>query len=243
MFERPKNNDPTSRTSRFRRRRFRIVEGLLDRIISVKGRAAVLDVGGRRDYWNLLDKRFHSTIALTLLNLPSELEVGREQASEDPLKVDYLAGDGCSMPQYGDRSFDLVHANSVIEHVGSLQNMQRLADEIRRVGNAYYVQTPYLWFPLEPHYGVPFVHWLPGPTRAQLLNRYAIGYTPRIPRYPDALAAADETQLVDKTLMRKLFPDAAVQAERFAFMTKSLIAVREPALDAGSASTRPAAGS
>lgn len=235
MFQRPKNNDPMSRASRFRRRRFRIVESLLDRIVAAKDHAAVLDVGGRRDYWNLLDARFHGRISLTLLNLPSELEVGRQRDTEDPLNVDYQAGDGCNMPQYNDASFDIVHANSVIEHVGSLQNMQRLADEIRRVGNGYYVQTPYLWFPLEPHYGVPCVHWLPGPTRAQLLHRYAIGYAPRIQHYAKALGAADHTQLVDKTLMRNLFPDGTLQPERFVLLTKSLIAFRAPTLDAGGA--------
>jgi hypothetical protein len=35
------------------------------------------------------------------------------------------------------------------------------ARETVQVGRSYYLQTPNFWFPLEPHYGVPFIHWLP----------------------------------------------------------------------------------
>jgi hypothetical protein len=222
---RPAVNDPKSRASRFRRARFRMIEEIIGRIVARKGRARILDIGGRRDYWALLDPALASRVSLLLLNYDDELEVGR--AEGDGLDVSYATGDGCAMPQYGDRSFDLAHSNSVIEHVGSLQNCARFADEVRRVAEAYYVQTPYLWFPIEPHYGVPFLHWLPSATRAQLYARYKIGYAARMPSYRAALARADHVNLVDRRLMRELFPDGRLIRERFALMTKSIVMVRE----------------
>ncbi|RMF37243.1 MAG: class I SAM-dependent methyltransferase [Alphaproteobacteria bacterium] len=224
MAKRPDTNDPRSRASRFRRARFRRLDALLRGIVAKKGRARVLDIGGRRDYWRLLDPELAPHVELTLLNYEDELAVGRDEA--DTMDVTYVQGDGCAMPQYGDASFDLAHSNSVIEHVGSLENMIRFADETRRVGEAYYMQTPYLWFPIEPHYGAPFFHWLPAPTRAQLNNRFNIRYTKRREDYRAAAINADHIELVDQWLVRRLFPDGTLYRERFALMTKSLIVIR-----------------
>jgi hypothetical protein len=225
MATRPDNNDPGSRASRFRKARFQRLEALLSAIIARKGHATVLDIGGRRDYWRLLDAALAPKISLTLLNFEEELAIGRDEG--DSMDVTYVQGDGCAMPQYGDRSFDLAHSNSVLEHVGSLQNMVRFADETRRVGAAYYMQTPYLWFPIEPHYGVPVFHWLPAPTRAQLNNRFRIGYAARREDYRVSAAAADHIQMVDQHMVRQLFPDGALYKERFLLMVKSLTVIRE----------------
>src|SRR3546814_10323990 len=67
------------------------------------------------------------------------------------------------------RSFDIAHSNSVIEHVITWDNMKNFARETRRVAAWHYVQTPYFWFPVDPHfYKLPFYHWLPRPLRAKL---------------------------------------------------------------------------
>jgi hypothetical protein len=198
---------------------------MLRSILEYKDVVNILDIGGRRDYWQLLDGALVPQVRVTLANLEDELDVGRRE--NDPLDVTYLVADACHMPQFADRGFDLAHSNSVIEHVGSLSNMARFADETRRVANAYYVQTPYLWFPVEPHFGVPFLHWLPGPTRARLISRYRIGYAPRMADYRAALDRVDHIEIVDATLMTRLFPDGTLRRERFALMTKSLIAARD----------------
>jgi hypothetical protein len=224
---RPAVNDPNSRASRFRRKRFRMIEELIGRIVARKGRARILDIGGRRDYWALLDPALAAKVSLVLLNYDDELTVARDP--NDAMDVEYAVGDGCAMPQYADRSFDLAHSNSVIEHVGSLGNCRRFADEVRRVADAYYVQTPYLWFPIEPHYGVPFLHWLPTATRAQLYARYKIGYAAKMPSYRAAIDRADHVNLLDQRSMAEFFPDGRMVRERFALMTKSIVMVREPA--------------
>lgn len=231
MWGKPKVNDPGSLASRFRKRRFQIVADILQTIIKKKGRATVLDVGGRRDYWDLADPNLFQNMSITLLNFEAELAVGKRQS--DALDITYRQGNGCNMPEFPDDSFDLVHSNSVIEHVGSLHNMSLFADEVSRVGEAYYVQTPYLWFPIEPHFGVPVLHWLPAPTRALLHHRFNMGYSKRQPDYRKALAYIDQIDLLDKPLMRNLFPDGTLHQERVFFFTKSLIAVRNPLSKSG----------
>lgn len=229
MAKKPAVNDPNSRASRFRRKRFKRVEELLRQIIEVKGRARVLDVGGRRDYWDLAPPDLLPNLSLTLLNYDDELDVGRRE--DDVAEVEYLQGDGCDMPQYADGAFDLAHSNSVIEHVGSLAAMARFADETRRVGNAYYVQTPNLWFPFEPHFGAPFIHWLPAPTRAGIHHHYKLGFTKAQPDFARALASIDHIQLIGASTMAKLFPDGALARERVLLMTKSVIVSRAPTFD------------
>ena len=72
-----------------------------------------------------------------------------------------VVGDGRCL-EYLDRSFDLAFANSVIEHVGGPSDADALASEMQRVGKAFYCQTPSKWFPVEPHVGTLFLHWVPG---------------------------------------------------------------------------------
>ncbi|HWS70973.1 MAG TPA: class I SAM-dependent methyltransferase, partial [Thermoanaerobaculia bacterium] len=67
-------------------------------------------------------------------------------------------------------------SNSVLEHVADMPAMAR---EIRRVGRRWYVQTPNRWFPVEPHFLVPFFQFLPIATRAWLLTRFDLGWLTR----------------------------------------------------------------
>ena len=116
-MKRPDAKDPQSIRYRMRKARFKWVENLLDDILSKKDGATILDVGGRRGYWKLLDPINRDRIHLTSLN--TEEDVGREQHNEDiGITIETVVGDGTRMPEYADNAFDLVHSNSVIEHVG-----------------------------------------------------------------------------------------------------------------------------
>lgn len=223
-MKRPDATDPRSIRYKFRKKRFLKVESIVRDILKTQETATILDIGGRRDYWDYLEADLRPFVKLTLVNFEDELNNFPETAEE--LQIETVVGDGCSLPEFSDNSFDLVHSNSVIEHVGSMANMIKFADETRRIGKRYYVQTPYLWFPFEPHYGVFFLHWLPSPVRANLTSRFNLGFSEKYENYRDALVGADEIQIVDKTLMRNLFPDAHLYKEKFALMTKSIISAK-----------------
>jgi SAM-dependent methyltransferase len=74
--------------------------------------------------------------------------------------IGYVQGDGCDLP-FPDQSFDIVHANAVIEHVGGRERQQQFVSEALRVGRHVFITTPNRWFPIEVHTRLPLVHWLP----------------------------------------------------------------------------------
>ena len=223
-MQRPDANNPNSIRYRMRRARFQWVERLLDQILAEKDVATILDIGGRRDYWKLLDDSYKGRIHITILN--TEEDVGKESAEDIGIKIDTVVGDGTNMPEFAEGSFDLTHSNSVIEHVGLHRDMAGLARETARVGRAYYLQTPNFWFPLEPHYGVPFFHWLPEPTRIWCHATMNVGFAKRCD-FDEALARIDHTRIVSRRLLRHLLPDGTQESERFLGLSKSLIVYRD----------------
>lgn len=128
---------------------------------------------------------------------------------------------------YNDKSFDIAHSNSVIEHVGGWVNMVDFAKEIKRLAPKIYVQTPNYWFPLEPHFMFPFFHWLPEPVRVSLSRHFALGHFERANNIDDAVRKVQSINILDTKMFQALFPDASIKKEKFIFMTKSLIAIKE----------------
>ena len=122
--------------------------------------------------------------------------------------------------------FDLVHSNSVVEHVGDWPRMEAFAAEVRRLAPRYYVQTPYFWFPIEPHFSAPFFHWRSEQARARALLRRRHGFAERAADMGQAMRDVQHARLLDKQQFRFLFPDAEHIDERAAGLTKSLIAIR-----------------
>jgi hypothetical protein len=140
-----------------------------------------------------------------------------------------LAGDACRLDDFADQSVDVVFSNSVIEHLGTWANQQRMADEIRRVGKTYFVQTPNFYFPVEPHFLCPLFHWLPFPARLWLIRHCSLGNITRKPSRAEAVKTLGEFRLLKKSEVRALFPEADLHGERLLGLTKSYIAVKLPA--------------
>ncbi|MBX9926586.1 MAG: class I SAM-dependent methyltransferase [Hyphomicrobiaceae bacterium] len=156
---------------------------------------------------------------MTVVNLE------KTQPKSGPL-FDFAYGDACNLSDYADGSFDFAHSNSLIEHVGQWRQMRDCAGEIRRLATEYYVQTPYLWFPVEPHFRAPFFAWLPEQARARILMRFNLGYIGRAASLDQAMSDVQSINLLDLAQMRALFPDAEIKFERVAGLPKSMIATR-----------------
>jgi hypothetical protein len=196
-----------------RRRRFELFLSLLR---TLTGHVEILDIGGTQQFWDLMLGDDALDIGVTLLNIEHQPVSSQRFIS--------AVGDARSMPQFGNGSFDVVFSNSVIEHVGDYANQRRMAEEIRRVGRRYFVQTPNKRFPLEPHFLVPWFQYLPVQARARLINKFDVGWYRRI---PDIAAARDEVesiQLLTRRRFRSLFPEATIRDEKFAGLTKSFVA-------------------
>jgi len=177
----------------------------------------ILDVGGTPANWQLTDVQPR----VTLLNMPR----GQERAEDG---FTFVSGDGCQLP-FRDQSFEIVFSNSVIEHVGSTEQQRRFADEVRRVGQRYWVQTPNRYFPLEPHLLTPFVHWLPRSLQRAWVTKWTIWDWIERPS-PDRREYyihhfLEDIRLLSAPQLAGLFPDAEILREHSFGWTKSLIAI------------------
>ena len=205
--------------NQFRQRRLKRLLTIVDEIIATHGACRILDVGGWVDYWRFLEPLWRDRpIHITMVNLV-QVPVPDDRFSS-------FVGDARDLSQLADASFDLTHSNSVIEHVGRWDDKCKMAREIRRLAPRYFVQTPNYWFPVEPHLRTPFIHWLPVPWRVAIVRRRACGYFPRAQSYGEAREILDDAQLLDARALALLFPDAVIERERLAGLTKSLIAIR-----------------
>ena len=99
-----------------------------------------------------------------------------------------------------------------------------MADEVRRVSKNYYVQTPYRYFPIEPHFLVPGWDLLPLWLRTALHQRMALGWQSPEPDYLKARITVESIRLMSQKEFRMLFPDGQLRLEKIGPFTKSMIA-------------------
>lgn len=211
--------DPHSSKNQFRERRFSWFLDLLPQLGAPDQPLKILDVGGTMDFWTpRLARLPDRPLAITLLNI-SQTPVS------DPRFVS-LAGDARDLSRFADDAFDVVHSNSVIEHVGLWRDMMAMANEVRRVAPAHFVQTPYFWFPVEPHCRTPLFHWLPHPWRLSLIMRFTLGYWPKADTVDQGMREIEDAMLLDRKMMAALFPDSQIRNETFYGLTKSIVAIR-----------------
>jgi hypothetical protein len=204
--------------NQFRQQRLKRFLTIVDEVVAVRKACRIIDIGGWVDYWQFLEPLWRGRpIHITMVNLVLA-PVPDERFSSIICDARYLN-------QLDDFSFDLVHSNSVIEHVGLWRDQCKMAREVRRLAPRYFVQTPNYWFPVEPHLRTPFIHWLPEPWRIAIVRKRACGYFPRAQSYEEARDVLDDARLLDAEAMAKLFPEAIIERERFAGFTKSLIAI------------------
>jgi hypothetical protein len=207
--------------NRFRQRRMREFMQLVEPLRG--GRTVrILDLGGTAAYWRALPGLYRQPdVEITLLNLDADGERDSNLVAH--------RGDACNV-DFPDMNFDVVHSNSVIEHVGHWREMAKMAAEVRRLAPAYFVQTPNLWFPIEPHFKLPFVHWFPEPARIAALK--AAGRLSRDLPADEATLAVQRICLIKAAQMAALFPGARIWREKAYGLTKSLVAIRNSCTEA-----------
>lgn len=211
---------------RFRARRNRALKQRIEVMAAERGgRLSVIDLGGSAGYWAALGfdwMRSHG-VRVTCINYEPR-ELTRNSPGNDLMEL--RQGNACNVDA-PDNSFDFVHSNSVIEHVGRWSDMAAFAGEVRRLAPSYYVQTPYLWFPIDPHFfRVPFFHWLPVAVRARLVSRFKVGHATTRGDLAKAMRIVQSSDILDRAQFRTLFPDARHRFEMAGPLPKSMIAER-----------------
>ncbi|MDH5573789.1 MAG: methyltransferase domain-containing protein [Gammaproteobacteria bacterium] len=186
----------------------------------------ILDVGGSEFYWEHLffsdGRNNHDDFEITITNV---IESELKRSSQESSYYQYQVADARSMPQFSDKQFDVVHSNSVIEHVGDHNDQINMAKEVKRIGKHYFVQTPNYWFPIEPHFRMIGWQWLPRSTRIALIQKRKFGSFPIATSYKQAEEIVDSAQLLTYSNFRDCFPESRIEHEHFIGLTKSFIAM------------------
>lgn len=190
----------------------------------------IIDLGGGKGGYlaGILPYRGNVTIA--------DVDPAVLKLAADTYGFKTLCLDGSARFAIADRQYDVVFCSSVIEHITGPRDVifdiadskefaamareaqANFAAEIRRVGKRYFVQTPYKYFPVEPHSFLPFfIVWLPRSWQIRALAFFG--------RHWIKSVQADFRLLTIKD-MRALFPDAEIVLERYCGFVKSIVAIK-----------------
>ena len=180
---------------------------------------SIVDVGGAQRFWELVELIDQNEVNVTLVNV-------RPMPTRYP-NFQSVTGDARSLTQFGDRAFDVVFSNSVIEHVGSYEDQAAMAGEVMRIGRYFYVQTPNRRFPIEAHFYFPLFQFLPTRLRVWLVRSLPLYPGGRIKSRARALEVVSEIRLMTLRELKALFPGAKVRREKTLGLTKSFMVFGE----------------
>ncbi|MCU1622021.1 MAG: hypothetical protein JWL79_866 [Frankiales bacterium] len=200
-------NNPTSASSKARAKRWERFNASFPDLAS----ARVLDLGGTPAYWRTAPIR---PAAVTTVNLTAP------DVAEPWITT--VAADACT---YDGTGFDLVVSNSLLEHLGGAARRQQFSKVVHTAAPRFWIQTPYRYFPVEPHWLFPGFQFLPLAARVAVTRRWKHGHCYQ-PDPRKALKLVLEVELVGATEMSALFPDAELWRERAGGLTKSLVSIR-----------------
>ena len=178
----------------------------------------ICDLGGSRHFWEKLAIENLSTSKIIIYNISDgdTQSIQPVYGNLDEIKV--VIYDGKSIPAC-DAEFDLLVCNSVLEHVPPDQRTKLVA-EMKRVAKHIFIQTPAYLFPVEPHFIMPFVHWLP-----RNIGYWFIHVSPwRLLSRPAPETIASywwNTRLLSFGEIESLFPAETIYCEKVFGITKS----------------------
>lgn len=208
-----------------RKKRFDLFYSLMNMALPKEHVIKIIDVGGTQKYWESMmmfqEKR---NIEITLVNLLKEDIVGKSKH----IGIRYEARQGNILDKDFVNSllkeeYHICYSNSVIEHLYTKQNQIGMAESVRRLATYHWIQTPYKYFPLEPHFHFPFWIYIPKPIRKKLLMNFELGHFP-ILSSEEASDILDEIRLISESEYRKWFPESVIWKEKTFGLTKSIVA-------------------
>ena len=183
----------------------------IDRM-GIRGGERIIDLGGVPDFWNDCPL----PLDLTVVNLPGSLVT---QSANTLHRFTFVEGSACGLPHMPDNSYDIAFSNSVIEHVGPVENQNAMAHEVHRLAPRYWVQTPSIWFPIEAHTHMPFWWAYPESLRQRIIARWR-------EKLPDWTEMIEGTTVIKRAALERMFPDGTIWTEYFAQFPKSYVVYR-----------------
>jgi hypothetical protein len=204
--------------SRFRISRARRIK----RVFPDIDNRSIADIGGSLHFWSIVKSEMQPK-QIIIYNIALDSQFDAANIGQGEGNIQATVYDGKHIP-VSDKQIDILVCNSVIEHVPPRDRVG-LAREITRVARNYIIQTPAKEFPLELHFVMPFLHWLPRPIGRALAKFSPFGLVQR-----NAMLTRqffDEINLLSAKEFRNLFPVGQFVIERFLFMPKSYLIINK----------------
>ena len=174
----------------------------------------VIDLGGSDYYWKNLPGAEIERFRITIVN--------KDDQSEG-LNINFIKHDVRDLSFIKDKEFDIVFSNSLIEHISNDEELKKLADEIRRIGKKYFIQTPNYYFPVEPHFLFPFFQFLPENIKVNLAMKHSLGWFEKQTDIDKAKEIVNSVRLLKEKELRVLFPGCKIYKEKYFLLNKSFI--------------------
>lgn len=209
------NTNPNSLANKFRRKRFKL---FMDFIKDFPRPVKILDAGGTVNYWEQVGIAGNEEFEITIVNL----EIPQNMLYNN---IILAKGDVTDLSMFRDKSFDIVFSNSVIEHIPTAEGRQRMADEIKRVGKSYFIQTPNYYFPFEPHFLLPLFQYYPKRFKIFLLTHFNTGWFKKCENNEVALRLLENNKLLKPVELKSYFPSSKIFYEKFLLFNKSIIVI------------------
>jgi ubiquinone/menaquinone biosynthesis C-methylase UbiE len=134
----------------------------------------VLDIGTvnlEHEHENVFINNYDFKSKLTCLS-NQELTIIKKKYPE----IKTIFGDARNM-NIKDNSFDIVHSNATLEHVGDFNNQIKFIKECIRVSKKFvFIQTPNKNYPLEFHTKIPFIQYLPCKIYKKILRAIGLDF-------------------------------------------------------------------
>jgi len=202
----------------FRKRRFGFFTNFMIQASPKNGPLRILDIGGTQQYWLNMGMVLTPQTEIVLLNLYIN-EVTEPGFSS-------IVGDASNLSGINDQSFDIVFSNSVIEHLYTKAQQEKMAKEVARVGKSYFIQTPNRYFPIEPHWLFPLFQFLPFSVQVFLTQHFTLGNIKKTKSKEAAINLVKEVRLLTIKEFQFFFKDANIYKEKILGFTKSFTAYK-----------------
>lgn len=197
--------------NKLRQKRFNF---LLSKLTQISKPYKIIDIGGTEQYWEKRGITGNKDFDITIVNL-----TGKEPKYPN---IRFVNVDARDLSIFKSNEFDISYSNSVIEHLGNIKEMNKMAKESRRISKYFFIQTPNKYFPIEPHFLLPFFQFLPEKIKIKILtNTRLVEKKKRSSK--EAKSWVQSIKLLSMNELQRLYPKGKIYKEKIFGITKSYI--------------------